>query len=815
MNLRLSSDNGSKAAPGVRRQPAFPAIIVRAGGQVTKATYHVKCSRCSRTAQNDASKIRSDSLVSEKFQKRGWILGKTRAADVCPSCASGDPTKPADNQIINNPGEVVLSLGQLAEQLFMPDRKGDTGRVVVEQRGRPMSRARQQAEVVASSIFAQPAERPILGLGGARSPAPPNAATEGANPAPQHKTATSVEGQRDSGFERRVEAVVEKLANGMSALTGSMEVLVEQMNKMATLQASLLNVTTATKDQSAEQAKLAKLNNEAIARLAPMVSNTTDVILGNVREAVSDMRQLAQTVAKTKVETTPGEEPAVVARQERDDVTAHAAPSLPDVVGRAASEGAATPQKSRSRRTKAEIATARAVDERLVALGLKRGRGRPSKDALTDVELAEVLASTSPEATLAEIRSRREEAAAAETAKAAGEPAAPLVARKGDRKATTAETVASEVQAAPERGSDQPSTDQPAAELFALGEESTSVSADESAVLTRRRRTKAEIEAAAALEAKLASLGLKRGRGRPARDALTAEELAEIGASSRPKATLKAILDRRAKAQYAAVAVPVESAAVPVAKVPTPSEDKPKHGCPKKNAEAASVSSERSAPEATQAVLAPAEPVAEKPKRGRPKKSVEAVAQPDIVPAAPVVDKPKRGRPKNAESAPASLAKSVSQVAQIPVAAASASVEEPAKKKRGRPRKDATPAIQVKEAARPKTTKVERSKPLSDVDWSRVSQSHDVMVLTMEGITTFQIDRSVWNEAGFAAEDKIGVEINGEEFRLSKSETGVKPATISSAFVVVSFSGLEVPSLWKIQHVTKDGILLLKGAKAL
>jgi hypothetical protein len=818
----------------------------------------------------------------------------------------------------------------------MPDKKGDIGRVVVEHRGgRPMSRARQQAEVEASSIFAKPSERSTLGLGGVRTPAPaatPSPAEGIGSQAPRASSGSTEGRERDVGFESRVEAVVDKLANGMTALTGSMEVLVQQMNQMAKLQSSLINVTTEAKDQSVEQAKLAKQNNEAIARLAPMVTNNADVILGNVREAMSDMRVLAQSVANAKLEAPTGNQPAgaAVAPEQIESpkpARGQAEPGSIEPEGKVAKK--ARPGKSKT-------AWSDLSDkEKLEALGLKRGRGRPAKDALTDVEIAEVLASATPEATRDAIRARRSEAVAA--AAAVADTPATVELPKDEEAQVVSETA----EASPE------------------GEEPGAVQAS---VTKRGRRSKADLEIAAARADLLASLGLKRGRGRPAKDALSEQELDEVVASSRPKATLKAILERRAKAQSEStesvaqqaeaaatadtvagesiadkpkrgrskkvaesadvVAKPSERAEQPAAVAAEPAADKPKRGRPKKVVEASAEVVQPSVPVEQPAAVA-AGPAADKPKRGRPKKVVEAadvvapapasVEQPAAVAAEPVADKPKRGRPKKAVQAadviaqpsvpveqPAAAAaelvadkpkrgrpKKVVEAApsQPPASAAQAAVasepvadkpkrgrpkkvveaadvvvqppapavavaepvadkpkrgrpkknadsaipaaskapkaseavgaappDEPAKKKRGRPRKDATEAAGTTVA---KVAKAKAPKALSRVDWSKVPHSNDVMILTIEGVTNFQIDRSVWNEAGFGANDKVMIETNGEEFRLSKSDAGTKPSTMSGSFVVVSFSGRDIKSLWKIQHVVEDGQLLLKGVKAL
>lgn len=839
--------------------------------------------------------MKPDNRVAEKFEKRGWVLGKSRGADVCPSCASGDPeAKLADNQITNTQREVVLSPGQLAEQLFMPgNKRGDRNPVVVEQRGtRPMSRARQQAEVEASSIFAKPAERPLLGLGGSRASGSAAAPSNPAPPASQRSEGSEPGPQREAGFEDRVEAVLTKFANGMNNLTGTLSSLVEKMAKMEALQDSLINQT---KDQSAEQQKLSRQNNEAIARLAPLVSNTTDVILGNVREAVSEIRQLTHSALPAPAEAaSPAPSEQVVSTEARD-ADAGAVPA-------AISEDAAVPKRQRRRRaqaveeqpgavpeatavvptvetptgeavaaeateshggeapkrrrTKEEIAAARELEERLAALGLKRGRGRPSKDALTDEEMAEVGASADPVATLAAIRERKAIAAAA----AAAQPSPAAVAspaheaekpsrsrkpravaptqtevpevveaaeaveavaaepKKATRKRRSASAEAAE-SAVAEKAPETAGVEEAPVQAEAVSETTPELNATEepSASAKRGRRTKAEIEAAAELDKKLAKLGLKRGRGRPSKDALTADELAEIGASARPKATLKAILERRASA---ALSRPSSDESVS-SDVTQPKVDEGDTKVARGRGKA------KTTPENEPAVSAPLPDATGVKRAGRKAAStvstVEATATeaasesiPAAEPDAPLKAKG-RGKAAAAKAAPAAGKGKgkASQSAASATAPAQVAEGQPEKRPRGRPKSEKTLAREAEQAAKAQAAAKTSPKALSQVDWSKVPQSHDVMVLTMGGVTTFQIARSVWDEAGFGPDDKVKVETNGEEFRLSKSAKGTKPGTMASNVVMVSFPGLEVVSLWKIQHATENGTLLLRGEKAL
>lgn len=769
----------------------FPADIVRAGGRPTKVTYNVQCSRCQRASAYETVSIKSDERVADKFKQRGWLLGKTRGSDVCPTCQGLNPnTQLAKDQSVNNPAEMVLSPAQLAELVFMPKKMGEGTPVDVEVRGaRRMSRARQQAEATANSIFANgPGAKPRLTLGGVKAEAealfkPPAAKPLAAPSQASHRP-----------FAPDQTEVVGALRNDMSVLAAALTSMAEQIALMAQVQAAAI---VENRDKANEQTLLQKQNLDVISRLAPIVAGVQGVIAASGPETSPDSSASvpapalgksttelsgAPTVAEngaTDLQAKPEAENAIepqapakatgrilpsqistissgmgVSARSNTDVSSRKntrgksaksaakpeAEMAPQVAPNAASpaaaasisrpEGAATRDGKRFRRTKAQMEEFRREQEKLAALGLKRGRGRPSKSALSAEQLAAIAASDDPEAALAEAMSAARSKPSAETPKAVSNEATP----------TESESVTATPGAVVEPG------------MAKTGSKPNAISAVENAPAT-----------------------------------LSSTDMPEVAGGKRRGPKPKASAEFEAASN--AVAAPV------------PTEGKRRGRKPKMAALGI---------ESSPAVAADAAPATEPKRQGPKPKSLTAPELVAASEAAPIVTPTRRGsKPKAA--------------AAIATDAAAASV----KRGPGRPRKDAAPAPDVAPVAkrgpgRPRKDVVEQvsSAPAKNpvagegapaVNWAKVKVTSDVMVLNSGKTTTMQIGRKIWEAAGFADDESVFVSSDGPEIKITRQPGGRKPSSSKGSVITLTVPSIGAASLWKIKYAVAEGALLLRG----
>lgn len=583
MNLRAHSERRPAEAPA-RRVHEFPADIVRAGGQTTKVTYKLQCARCQRASVYEAVSIKSDARVAAKFEQRGWLLGKSRNADICPACLSGDPdAKLADNQSTNNPAEMVLSPGQLAEQLFMPMKKGESSPVVVVEGTRRMSRARQQAEASASSVFTKgpiASNRPTLSLGGTKSET--RAAADAVFKSPAPKTTQPAQPSEAVGrsFDSGRSDADSSLRKDMSVLASALTSMAEQIGLMAQVQAASI---AENRDKVDLHALLAK-QTEMLARLAPVVAGSQNLPADGPSEIAAQPLDL--------VSAPPEAVPASV-----NDAQANAIGEAPKV---------AEPAEANAE-TSAQATTESAV---VPAAAPETAAPRVLPSLISSMPQAPALSETGKPSKAARTKPRANAKAKAPTVK---------VARAAARKPAA-----------------KPAE---AASPVVLNEASTGGAAVKQASSGKRfRRTKAQMDEFRREQQTLEALGLKRGRGRPSKQALSAEQIAAIAASPDPEAARAEILaqmQRQAQVEARAKVKAKKRAKAEAKKAKAAAEE-----AARAEAEASASANETAAAEQTSAApeaVADAAPAA--PKRGR--KSKSAVSAIDEVAA--VVEVPKRG----------------------------------------------------------------------------------------------------------------------------------------------------------------------------
>lgn len=851
MNLREHSGKRAAEAP-VRRAHEFPADIVRAGGRTTKVTYRLQCARCQRASVYEAVSIKSDARVAAKFEQRGWLLGKTRNADICPSCLSGDPdAKLADNHPTNNPAEMVLSPGQLAEQLFMPRKEGGSTPVVVSVQGtRGMSRARQQAEASASSVFTKGpigANRPTLSLGGAKPEA--RAAADAVFKSPAQKSAQRAQPSEAAGrsFDSDRSEADSSLKKDMSILASALTSMAEQVTLMAQVQAAQI---AANSDKADLHALLAK-QTEVLSRLAPVIAASQNLTAGDVTSqpettspaavpasaddaqanAGGEVPKIAES-AKANAETTAQETPEAagvptpaaeaapprvlpslisaepkvpaVSEPDKDSKAARKKPranakskakSAPRVAAPAAAktpkpaaavksgvvDGEAAATGKRFRRTKAQMEEFRLEQQRLADLGLKRGRGRPPKTALTAEQIAAIAASDDPEAARAEAEAAARTKVAAEAkpeerASEAQAPAAPI------EQVDAAPGVAIEPAAVPAKAGRK-------SKATAASNEAVASAAANPVARGRKARTKAEVALAPAAAAKKSAakktakaVAVSKQESAPASEA-------QVAASPKTRGRVrKETADVAAAAAVAAPASQPEGATTPK-----------KRGRPRKETTVADAAGTLEA--------APVPAPATKARGGTPK--AVAAAEAPLAPetsAAPAA-KP-RGRPR----------KDASEAASVNIAETAAAVmSAPAKRPRGRPRKDAVAAADTTSAPKPARKAPAAAKAsaaqerVSSINWAKVKVTPDVMVLSSGKATTMQIGRKIWESAGFADDEPVFVLSDGPDIRITKQAGGRKPTSAEGSVITLKVPSNGAASLWKIKYAVEGGALFLHG----
>jgi hypothetical protein len=588
----------------------------------------------------------------------------------------------------------------------------------------------------------------------------------------------------------------------MSVLAAALTSMAEQISLMAQVQAAAI---VENRDKADLQALLQKQNIELISRIAPVVAGAQDLTGGGRREETSQPRDLGL--------ETPVAVPGAVS-DASSDMTREATKVV---------EGA---------KASAETAAPAAIEPSVEPVAEKAKTPRVLPSLVSPMAQAPAVADK-PKAPRKESKS------------------APAKAR-GEKSARGKTSTNAKSQNAPSAIS------QGAAEITAPAVTAgTAVSNGEAAGSGKRfRRTKAQMEEFRLEQERLAKLGLKRGRGRPSKTALTAEQLAAIAASEDPEAALAEAMAAirakpvattpkntesnepeiadaqseqpvvgdapaaeaapvKAKAGRKSKAAPVVEAAVAPAPEPVAAAEGKRRGPKPKVAVAVEIAA---APE-------PAPVPAAAPEGKRRGRKPKAVAVPEIE-AAPVsspqpVAAPegkRRGRkPKAAatsepapaaESAPLSAPK---RRGPKPKAASPQAVSEPApavvKRPRGRPRKDAA-AIAPTDAT--------KSSPVADsassVNWAKVKFSSDVMVLNAGKTTTMQIGRKVWQAAGFADDEAVFVSsANGQDIKIVRQPGGRKPSAANGSVITLTVPSIGDASLWKIKYAVDGGALLLHG----
>jgi hypothetical protein len=225
--------------PGIARQ--FEPQITRTGGPPSKYRFTARCSGCQKTDTYESSKSVGDDLIKGYFKDRGWLLGRDRAYDLCSACLA----KPREAQLprpFNGAGhQRSPEAANPSSRLAAPADKRfrDTADILARHLGKP--------EALAAEVFRpKPVQAP--------RPSAPDAPQQAA-PAP--------------ALSPKIEQALTGMAADLKSLRATLELMAEQMSTMVALGGQQI---------------------EAIARLAPVIVQSTDRISSELKDVVHALR---------------------------------------------------------------------------------------------------------------------------------------------------------------------------------------------------------------------------------------------------------------------------------------------------------------------------------------------------------------------------------------------------------------------------------------------------------------------------------------------------------------------------------------------
>ncbi len=224
--------------PGTSRQ--FEPQITRSGGVPSKYRFTVRCSKCPNSDSYETRQSVSDEIIKGCFKERGWLLGRDRAYDLCPACLARprDAERRRVNEIRH---QTVAMTARPSDHETAPisSRRKDTAEILARHLGK--------SEALAAEVF-----RP-------KPPQPPHLSAPDTAQQPASTPVLSPE----------VEKALTGMAADLKSLRSTMELMAEQMSKLVTLAGQQI---------------------EAIARLAPLVVQSSDRLSGGLQDIVSTIK---------------------------------------------------------------------------------------------------------------------------------------------------------------------------------------------------------------------------------------------------------------------------------------------------------------------------------------------------------------------------------------------------------------------------------------------------------------------------------------------------------------------------------------------
>ena len=227
--------------PGIARQ--FEPQITRTGGAPSQYRFTARCSGCRKTDTYESSTSVGDDLVKGYFKDRGWLLGRDRAYDLCSACLlrprEAQPPRPFNEVRHHRSPEAANRSDRLTAAT--DKRPRDTADILARHLGKP--------EALAAEVFRPKQMQPPR-------PSAPEAPHQGGSvPA----------------LSPEVEHALTGMAAELKGLRSIMELMAEQMGKLVALGGQQV---------------------EATARLAPLMAQSAEGISGGLRDVVSAIQSI-------------------------------------------------------------------------------------------------------------------------------------------------------------------------------------------------------------------------------------------------------------------------------------------------------------------------------------------------------------------------------------------------------------------------------------------------------------------------------------------------------------------------------------------
>ncbi|MBB3021295.1 hypothetical protein FHR70_004391 [Microvirga lupini] len=240
--------------PGIARQ--FEPQITRSGGAPSKFRFTIRCSDCASADTYEASKPTSNDAVKGYFNERGWLLGRAPSFDLCSACLA----RPRHAQ-------EMKSAVPRPETRAADKRHQDTADILARHLGKP--------DALAAEVFRPKEAKP-----------PQSSAPKALQPT--HSTLA---------LSPEVEQALAGMAADLKGLRSAVELMADQVSQLVTLSGQQI---------------------EALARLAPAFTRSTEGLSGGLRQiigAIQAMPHVANPVADQpsvmKAEASPELTPSV------------------------------------------------------------------------------------------------------------------------------------------------------------------------------------------------------------------------------------------------------------------------------------------------------------------------------------------------------------------------------------------------------------------------------------------------------------------------------------------------------------------------
>ncbi|HZA91527.1 MAG TPA: hypothetical protein VE420_02775 [Gemmatimonadales bacterium] len=221
--------------PGTARQ--FEPQITRSGGAPSQYRFTARCSQCRKADTYEAGKTTSDEVVKGYFKDRGWLLGRDRSDDLCSACLAHPRTPEPSRRVAEAHRVGPVAAGRQPDRSAPVDKRSrDTADILARHLGKP--------QALAAEVFRPREVQPSR-------PSAPEAARQPV-PAP--------------ALPPEIQQSLLGMTADLKGLRSAMELMAEQVSKLVALGGQQI---------------------DAVARLAPLITQSAEGITDGLREVVS------------------------------------------------------------------------------------------------------------------------------------------------------------------------------------------------------------------------------------------------------------------------------------------------------------------------------------------------------------------------------------------------------------------------------------------------------------------------------------------------------------------------------------------------